>query len=153
LVYSPLGVFMEPGRGLEHVIPFFAFAPGIRKMIYTTNAHHRARDRAAHQDAPAPVQRPRHDPPARRRRRHQDPGRQSHLPRDRHYRVSEERRHARKRRRHGEPRLDPHHAALRPPARRGEPRRGGADFDLSPDPRVPRFTRMGSHPSAALWQE
>jgi hypothetical protein len=98
-VYSPLGVFMEPGRGLEHVIPFFAFAPGIRKMIYTTNAHHRARDRAAHQDAPAPVQRPRHDPPARRRRRHQDPGRQSHLPRDRHYRVSEERRHARKRRR------------------------------------------------------
>jgi len=22
----------------EHVIPFFAFAPGIRKMIYTTNA-------------------------------------------------------------------------------------------------------------------
>ena len=22
----------------EHVVPFFAFAPGIRKMIYTTNA-------------------------------------------------------------------------------------------------------------------
>jgi len=22
----------------EHVIPFFAFAPGVRKMIYTTNA-------------------------------------------------------------------------------------------------------------------
>ena len=25
-------------RAWEHVIPFFAFAPGIRKMIYTTNA-------------------------------------------------------------------------------------------------------------------
>jgi integrase len=32
-------------------------------------------------------------------------------------------------RRHGEPRLDPHHAALRSPARRGEPRRGGADCE------------------------
>jgi hypothetical protein len=38
---------------------------------------------------------------------------------------------ARKRRRDGEPRFDPHHAALRSPARRGEPRRGGADFDLN----------------------
>ena len=36
-----------------------------------------------------------------------------------------------KRRRHGEPRLDPHNAALRSPARRGESRRGGADFDIS----------------------
>jgi integrase/recombinase XerC len=34
------------------------------------------------------------------------------------------------RRRDGEPRLDPHDAALRSPARRHEPRRGGADFDL-----------------------
>jgi transposase-like protein len=25
-------------RSWQHVIPFFAFAPGIRKMIYTTNA-------------------------------------------------------------------------------------------------------------------
>src|SRR5437870_2124141 len=25
-------------RAWEHVVPFFAFAPGIRKMIYTTNA-------------------------------------------------------------------------------------------------------------------
>jgi len=25
-------------RSWEYVIPFFAFAPGIRKMIYTTNA-------------------------------------------------------------------------------------------------------------------
>jgi Transposase, Mutator family len=26
------------GAGVEHVVPFFAFAPSIRKMIYTTNA-------------------------------------------------------------------------------------------------------------------
>src|SRR4029077_20415183 len=25
-------------RAWEHVVPFFAFAPGIRKMIYTTDA-------------------------------------------------------------------------------------------------------------------
>jgi putative transposase len=25
-------------RAWEHVVPFFAFAPSIRKMIYTTNA-------------------------------------------------------------------------------------------------------------------
>ena len=34
-------------RAWEHVVPFFAFAPGVRKMIYTTNAvealHHCAR--------------------------------------------------------------------------------------------------------------
>jgi site-specific recombinase XerC len=77
------------------------------------------------------AKRPRHDPPARRRRRHQDPGRQSHVPGDRHHGLSEKRGHARKRGRHGEPRLDPHHAALRSPARRGDPRRGGADFDLT----------------------
>jgi site-specific recombinase XerD len=77
-------------------------------------------------------------PPAPpRRRRHQDPGRQSHLPRDRHHRLLEERRLHRKRRRHGEPRLDPHHPALRSPARRGEPRRGRADFDLIQRQRVP----------------
>jgi integrase/recombinase XerC len=33
--------------------------------------------------------------------------------------------------RDGERRLHPHHAALRSPARRSEPRRGGADFDMS----------------------
>jgi len=45
--------------------------------------------------------------------------------------VPEKRRLARKRRRHGEPRLDPHHAALRSPARRGEPlmRWSGFRFD------------------------
>jgi site-specific recombinase XerD len=53
---------------------------------------------------------------------HQDPGRQSHLPGNWHHSVPEERRLARKRGRHGEPRLDPYHAALRSPARRGEPR-------------------------------
>jgi hypothetical protein len=33
-----------------------------------------------------------------------------------------------KRRRDDEPRLNPHHPALRSPARRDEPRRGGADL-------------------------
>ena len=39
-------------RAWEHVVPFFAFAPGVRKMIYTTNAVE-ALNRAAqdHQDA------------------------------------------------------------------------------------------------------
>jgi hypothetical protein len=50
------------------------------------------------------------------RGRHQDPGRQSHLPRDRDNGLPQERRFARKCRRHGEPRLDPHSAALRSPA-------------------------------------
>jgi integrase len=45
--------------------------------------------------------------------------------------ISEKRRPARKRRRDGEPRFDAHDAALRSPARRNEPRRGGADFDMS----------------------
>jgi hypothetical protein len=40
--------------------------------------------------------------------------------------TAQERRHARKRRRHGEPRFDAHDAALRSPARRGR-----ADFDLN----------------------
>lgn len=39
-----------------------------------------------------PAERPRHDPPPRPRRRHQDPGRQSHLPGDRHHGLSEKRR-------------------------------------------------------------
>jgi site-specific recombinase XerD len=69
-------------------------------------------------------------PPPPPRRRHQDPGRQSHVPGDRYHGLPEKWRLARKRGSHGEPRLDPHHAALRPPAGRGEPRRGGADFDL-----------------------
>jgi hypothetical protein len=82
------------------------------------------------QNSFAPSQRPRHDPPAGRRRRHQDQSRQSHLPSDGNHGVPEKWRLARKRRRHREPRLDPHHTALRSPARRDEPRRGGADFDL-----------------------
>ena len=44
--------------------------------------------------------------------RHRDEDRQPHIPRDRHHGLSQERRHARKGRRHGEPRLDPHDAAL-----------------------------------------
>ena len=43
----------------------------------------------------------------------------------------EERRHSRRGRRDGEPRLDAYDAALRPPARRAEPRRGRADCDLT----------------------
>ena len=40
-------------RAWEHVVPFFAFAPGIRKMIYTTNAVEALQSFAAqdHQDA------------------------------------------------------------------------------------------------------
>ena len=41
---------------------------------------------------------------------HQD--RQPQLPRHRHHRLSQERRHAGEGRQHGEPRLDPHDAAL-----------------------------------------
>jgi hypothetical protein len=73
-------------------------------------SHHRPHDRAAYHHAPPASQCPRHDPPARRRRRHHDPGRQSHLSGDRHHGVSEKRRHAGKRCRDGEPRLNPHHA-------------------------------------------
>src|ERR1700733_1779258 len=61
-----------------------------------------------------------------------DPGRQSYLPGDRHHGVLEKRRHPRKRRRHGEPRLPaPRSSTIAGP--RGEPRRGGADFDLAFD--------------------
>ena len=62
------------------------------------------------------------DPPASGGGRHRNQARQPQLPRDRHHGVSQERRHARKGRRDGEPRLDAHDAALRSPARRGEPR-------------------------------
>ena len=34
--YSPIGQAWR--RAWDYVVPFFAFAPGIRKMIYTTNA-------------------------------------------------------------------------------------------------------------------
>ena len=54
--------------------------------------------------------------------RHRDQARQSQLPGDRDHRLSQERRHARKGRRDGEPCLDAHDAALRSPARRDEPR-------------------------------
>jgi site-specific recombinase XerD len=47
------------------------------------------------------------------------------------HRLPQERRHARTRRANGEPCLDPHDAALRPPRRRGDARRSGADTCLS----------------------
>jgi integrase/recombinase XerC len=65
-----------------------------------------------------------------RRRRHRCKDRQPQLPRDRHHRLSQERRHPGERRRDGEPRLDPHHPALRPTARPGDARRGRAGGDL-----------------------
>jgi hypothetical protein len=45
--------------------------------------------------------------------------------------LSQERRHTRKGRGDGKPRLDAHDAALRSAARRGEPRRGRVDCNLS----------------------
>jgi integrase len=69
---------------------------------------------------PAPGQCARHDPPTRTRRRHQDASWQSHLPGDRDHGVPEKRRRPRKRRRHGQPRLDPHHPALRSSPGRGD---------------------------------
>jgi hypothetical protein len=56
--------------------------------------------------------------------------RQPHVPGDRRYGLSEERRNARTRRADGEPCLDPHDAALRPPRRRSDARRGGTDTRL-----------------------
>jgi integrase/recombinase XerC len=49
--------------------------------------------------------------------RHRHQARQSQLPGDRDHRLSQERRHARKSRRDGEPRFDMHDAALRSSAR------------------------------------
>jgi len=49
---------------------------------------------------------------------------------DGHHGLSQEWRHARKSRRHGQPRLHPHHAALRPATRRREPGRSRAHSDL-----------------------
>jgi site-specific recombinase XerC len=54
--------------------------------------------------------------------RDRNQARQPQFPRNRDHRLSEEWRHARKGRGNGEPRVDAHDAALRSPARRGEPR-------------------------------
>ncbi len=54
-----------------------------------------------------------HDPAPRRRRRHQDPHRQPHLPRHRHHRLSQERRNARTCADHRQSLLTAHHQALR----------------------------------------
>jgi putative transposase len=42
------GHWADGRRAWEHVVPFFAFAPSIRKVIYTTNAVRSAP--ANHQD-------------------------------------------------------------------------------------------------------
>ena len=57
--------------------------------------HDRPRHRRADPHPPAPGQRLCNDPPARPGGRHRDQDRQPQLPRDRHHRLSEERRHAR----------------------------------------------------------
>ena len=44
-------------RAWEHVVPFFAFAPGIRKMIYTTNAVEALNRRCAKSSRPAAASR------------------------------------------------------------------------------------------------
>ena len=66
----------------------------------------------ADDDAPAPGERLRDDPPARRGGRHRDEDRQPHVSGDRDHGLPQERRHAREGRRDGEPRLDAHDAAL-----------------------------------------
>jgi integrase len=70
------------------------------------------------------------DPPARGGGRHRNQARQSQLPGHRDHGLSQERRHARKGRGDGKPRLNAHDAALSSPARRVQPRRGRADCDL-----------------------
>jgi putative transposase len=45
------------GQARGHVVPFFAFAPGIRKMIYTTNAVEALHRRCRCANAPAPSSR------------------------------------------------------------------------------------------------
>jgi hypothetical protein len=82
------------------------------------------RDRPADWRSPAPSERLRNDPEARQSRRDPDARRQPHLPRDRRHRLLEERRDARKSRANGEPCLDAHDAALRPPRRGRDARRG-----------------------------
>ena len=42
-------------RAWEHVVPFFAFAPGVRKMIYTTNAVEALHRSCARSSRPAAV--------------------------------------------------------------------------------------------------
>jgi len=72
----------------------------------------RPRHGRAHPDPPAPAKCLCHDPATRRRRQYRHESRQSQLPRDRHHRLSQERRDARKGRFHGKPRLDAHDATL-----------------------------------------
>ena len=67
----------------------------------------------ADENAPAPGERLRDDPPARGGGRHRDEDRQSHVSGDGDHGLSQERRHARKGRRDGESRQHAHDAALR----------------------------------------
>ena len=72
----------------------------------------RPRHGRADDDPPAPGERLRHDPPARRGGRHRDEDRQPHVSGDRDHRLSQERRHARKGGADGEPCQHAHDAAL-----------------------------------------
>jgi integrase len=64
--------------------------------------------------------------------RHRDQDRQPHLPGHRHHRLPDERRHAGERGGHGKSCQHPHHPALRPPARRNQPGRGGKSQGVMP---------------------
>jgi len=77
----------------------------------------RAGHRPAHPLSAAAGERLCDDPPARCGGRDRNEARQPQFPRNRDHRLSQERRHARKGRSDGEPRLDAHNAALRSPAR------------------------------------
>jgi len=71
-----------------------------------------------------------HDPPARGRRRHSRADRQSHVPRDRHNRLSLQWRRARTRAGNGGSREPAHHQALRPHEGAAHAGRGGEDQAL-----------------------
>jgi hypothetical protein len=87
-------------------------------------------DRPAHRQSPVPGERLCDDSAARQSRLPHHARRQSYLSGDGRHRLSEERRHARKSGADGEPCLDTHDAALRPPRRGSDARRGGAGANL-----------------------
>ena len=79
-----------------------------------------------------------HDPPPRPRRGHRDENRLPQLPRHRHHGVFAERGQTRSGAADGQPRIRPHHRALRQTQRPGLARRGREDPDLKSNHWWPR---------------
>ena len=75
--------------------------------------HRGGPDRESHRQTPVAAGLPPHDPTPGESRRYPDPDREPHLPRYRHHRLPEERRHARGRPADRQPRVAAHHQALR----------------------------------------